>query len=145
MLHRVRDQPSGQRTASISALRGRLAEFGIVAAQRQAGLRDLRPVLGEVEDERIPPLARQVLQPSVAQIRELEAKIAGLDRRLVAMTCTDPICRSRLDVPGIGRRLPLRRRDRARCDGFPLGRHLAAWLGLVPGQQTTRGKPDRSA
>ena len=41
MLHRVRDQLIGQRTASINALRGHLAEFGIVAAQRQAGLRQL--------------------------------------------------------------------------------------------------------
>src|SRR4051794_1506393 len=41
MLHRVRDQLIGQRTATINALRGHLAELGIVAAQRQAGLRQL--------------------------------------------------------------------------------------------------------
>ena len=77
MLHRVRDQLIGQRTASINALRGHLAELGIVAAQRQAGLRQLLEALGEVEDERIPPLARELLQLLVAQIRELEAKVAG--------------------------------------------------------------------
>jgi Transposase len=43
MLHRVRDQLIGQRTATINALRGHLAELGIVAAQRQAGLRERRP------------------------------------------------------------------------------------------------------
>ena len=142
MLHRVRDQLSSQRTASISALRGHLAELGIVAAQRQAGLRQLLAVLGEVEDERIPPLAREVLQLLVAQIRELEAKIAGLDRRLVAMTRTDPICRSLLAVPGIG---PVIATAFAAtvpdATVFRSGRHLAAWLGLVPGQHTTGGKP----
>ena len=102
MLHRVRDQLIGQRTASINALRGHLAELGIVAAQRQAGLRQLLEILGEVEDERIPPLAREVLQLLVGQIRELEAKIAGLDRRLVAMTRSDATCRSLVAVPGIG-------------------------------------------
>ncbi len=142
MLHRVRDQLNSQRTASISALRGHLAELGIVAAQRQAGLRQLLAVLGEVEDERIPPLAREVLQLLVAQIRELEAKIAGLDRRLVAMTRTDPICRSLLAVPGIG---PVIATAFAAtvpdATVFRSGRHLAAWLGLVPGQHTTGGKP----
>jgi transposase len=77
MLHRVRDQLIGQRTATINALHaplradhgGRpwepgahLAELGIVAAQRQAGLRQLLEALAEVEDDRIPPLAREVLQ-----------------------------------------------------------------------------------
>ena len=100
MLHRVRDQLIGQRTATINALRGHLAELGIVAAQRQAGLRQLLEALGEVEDERIPPPAREVLQLLVAQIRELEAKIAGLDRRLIAMTRTDETCKSLVAVPG---------------------------------------------
>ncbi len=62
MLHRVRDQLIGQRTATINALRGHLAELGIVAPQRQAGLRQLLATLGELEDDRIPPLAREVLQ-----------------------------------------------------------------------------------
>jgi transposase len=102
MLHRVCDQLIGQRTATINALRGHLAELGIVAAQRQAGLRQLLAVLGELDDERIPWLAREMLQLLVAQIRELEAKIADLDRRLVAMTRTDPVCRSLAEVPGVG-------------------------------------------
>ena len=48
MLHRVRDQLIGQRTATINALRGHLAELGIVAAQRQAGLRQLLESLAEL-------------------------------------------------------------------------------------------------
>ena len=86
MLHRVRDQLIGQRTATINAVRGHLAEFGIVAAQRQAGLRQLIEVLGEVEDDRIPLLARELLQTLVAHLRDLADRIAGLDRRLVAIT-----------------------------------------------------------
>ena len=102
MLHRVRDQLVGQRTATINALRGHLAEFGIVAAQRQAGVRQLLARLAEVEDERIPPLAREVLQTLVAHLRELADQIAALDRRLVALTRNDPICRALVAVPGIG-------------------------------------------
>jgi transposase len=133
MLHRVRDQLIGQRTATINGLRGPLAELGIVAAQRQAGLRQLLEAFGALEDDRIPPVARELLQLLVAQIRELEAKTAGLDRRLVVMTRTDPVCRSLAEVPGIG---PVIATAFAAtvpdARAFRSGRHLAAWLGLVP-------------
>ena len=142
MLHRVRDQLIGQRTATINALRGHLAELGIVAAQRQAGLRQLLATLGAVEDDRIPPLARAVLQTLVAHLRDLEGKIAELDRRLVALTRSDPVCRTLAEVPGVG---PVIATAFAAtvpdADRFRSGRHCAAWLGLVPGQHATGGKP----
>jgi len=142
MLHRVRDQLMRQRTATINALRGHLAEFGIVAAQRRAGLRELLAVLGDLEDERVPPLAREVLQALVGQLRDLEGRLAELDRRLVALTRSDPVCRALAEVPGVGpviatafvATVP----DATR---FRSGRHLAAWLGLVPAQHSTGGKP----
>ena len=58
VLHRVREQLLKQRTATINALRSHLAEFGIVAARRQSGLRELLAVVADVEDRRIPPLTR---------------------------------------------------------------------------------------
>jgi len=149
MLHRVRDQLIGQRTATIPglgrrALRGHLAELGIVAAQRQAGVRELMTAVAAVEDHRVPPPAREVLQLLVAQIRELADKIAGLDRRLIAMTRTDATCRSLTTVPGIGPVIATAFAatvPEARV--FRSGRHLAAWLGLVPGQHRTAGKERR--
>src|SRR5919205_57491 len=65
MLHRVREQLLKQRTATVNALRAHLAEFGIVAAQRRTGLRELLQVLAE-------------------HLRALEERLAALDRRLVA-------------------------------------------------------------
>ena len=142
MLHRARDQLIGQRTATINALRGHLAELGIVAAQRQAGVRQLLAALAEVEDDRIPPLARDVLRPLVAQLHDLGAKIAEFDRRLVALTRSDPVCRTLSEVPGVG---PVIATAFAAtvpdADRFRSGRHLAAWLGLVPRQHATGGKP----
>jgi len=148
MLHRVRDQLIRQRAATIpglgrGALRGHLAELGIVAAQRQAGLRELMTACGEVEDHRIPP-GTEVLQLLVARIRELADTIAGLDRRLIALTRTDATCRSLTTVPGIG---PVIATAFAAtvpdARVFRSGRHLAAWLGLVPGQHRTAGKERR--
>jgi transposase len=141
MVHRVRDQLIGQRTATINALRGHLTEFGIVAAQRQAGVRQLLAILAEVEDDRIPPLAREVLQTLVAHLRDLEAKIAALDRRLVALARPDPVCRALSEVPGVG---PVIATAFAAtvpdARAFRSGRHLAAWLGLVPAQRSSGGK-----
>jgi transposase len=142
MLHRVRDQLIGQRTATINALRGHLAELGIVAAQRRAGLRELLAVIGEATDDGIPPLAREVLQVLTAQLRDLAARIAGLDRRLVALAQSDARCRSLVEVPGIGPVIAtalVATVPDARA--FRSGRHLAGWLGLVPGQHSTGGRP----
>jgi len=119
-----------------------LAEFGIVAAQRQAGGRALLAVLGDLEDGRIPPLAREVLQTLADQLRDLEGRLAELDRRLVALTRSDPLCRALAELPGVGPVIatafvaPVP--DAAR---FHSGRHLAAWLGLVPAQHSTGGTP----
>jgi transposase len=142
MLHRVRDQLIGQRTATINALRGHLTEFGIVAAQRQAGLRQLLATLGALEEDRIPPLAREVLLMLVAHLRELAERIAELDRRLVALTRSDPVCRTLAEVPGVGPVIATAFAATVpEADRFRSGRHLAAWLGLVPGQHATGGKP----
>jgi transposase len=144
MLHRVRDRLISQRTATINALRGHLAELGIVAAQRQAGVRQLLAVLGDLEDDRIPPLAREVLQMLVAQLRDLADRIAELDRRLVALTRTDPICRALVEVPGVGPVIATAVAATVpNAAAFRSGRHFAAWLGLVPRQHATGGKPRR--
>jgi transposase len=141
MLHRVRDQLIGQRTATINALRGHLTEFGIVAAQRQAGVRQLLAIIGEVEDGQIPPLAREVLQTLATHLRELESKLAELDRRLVALTRTDPVCRALSEVPGVGPVIATAFAATVPDAGaFRSGRHLAAWLGLVPRQHASGGK-----
>jgi transposase len=141
MLHRVRDQLIGQRTATINAIRGHMAEFGMVAAQRQAGMRQLLAVIGEVEDGRLPPLAQEMLQMLATHLRDLESKLAGLDRRLVALTRTDPVCRMLSEVPGVG---PVIATGVAATvpdpRAFRSGRHLAAWLGLVPRQHASGGK-----
>ena len=144
MLHRVRDQLIGQRTATINALRGHLAELGIVAAPRQAGWRPLLEALGELEDERIPPPARDVLQTLVAHLRDLADKLAELDRRLVATTRSDPICRALAEVPGVGPVIATAfAASVPEARAFACGRHLAAWLGPVPGQRGTGGQERR--
>jgi transposase len=141
MLHRVREQLLKQRTATINALRAHLAEFGIVAAQRRTGLRELLAVVGDLEDRRLPPLARELLQGLVEHLRALEERTAELDRRLVAATRDGAACERLAAVPGVG---PVIATALVAAVGnakaFTSGRHLAAWLGLVPRQHASGGK-----
>jgi transposase len=140
----VRDQLIGQRTATLNARRGQLAEFGIVAPQRRAGLRQLLTALSEVEGDRIPPLARGLLQTLVAHLRALADKLAELDRRLVALTRSDPVCRTLAEGPGVGPVIATAcAATGSDAPSFRAGRHLAAWLGLVPRQHSTGGKERR--
>jgi transposase len=141
MLHRVREQLLKQRTATINALRAHLAEFGVVAAQRQAGLRELLAVVADVEDRRLPPLARELLQGLVEHLRGLEERVAELDRRLVEAARDGAACERLAAVPGIG---PVIATALVAAVGdakaFSSGRHFAAWLGLVPRQRSSGGK-----
>jgi transposase len=141
MLHRVREQLLKQRTATVNALRAHLAEFGIVAAQRQTGLRELLAVVADVEDRRLPPLARELLQGLAEHLRALDERTAELDRRLVAMARDGAACERLAGVPGIG---PVIATALVAAVGdakaFTSGRHLAAWLGLVPRQHSSGGK-----
>ena len=96
-------------------------------------MRQLLEILAELEDERIPPLAREVLQLLVAHLRDLADKLAELDRRLVTMARTDETCRSLAEVPGVG---PVIATAFAAtvpdARAFRSGRHLAAWSGSSP-------------
>ena len=79
-----------------------MAEFGIVAAQRGAGLKDLLAIVSDLEDERLPPLARELLVDQAEHLRAIEARIADLDGRLVRQTGDDEACRRLTEAPGVG-------------------------------------------
>src|SRR5690348_11102793 len=141
MLHRVREQLLKQRTATVNAPRAHLAEFGVVAAQRRTGLRELLAVIADADDRRLPPLARELLRVLAEHLRAPGERTAELDRRLVAMARDGGACERLAGVPGIG---PVIATALAATVGdaeaFASGRHLAAWLGLVPRQHSSGGK-----
>src|SRR6516225_8702706 len=84
LLHRGRERLVRQRTGLVNALRGHLAEFGVIAPQ---GLRNVGKLIAIVRDEgdaRLPDLARQVLQVLAAQIEQLEVAVAAIEKQLMA-------------------------------------------------------------
>jgi transposase len=139
MMHRARELLVRQRTQLINAVRGHLAEFGLVEAQ---GPWNVPRLLASMqEDRRVPELARQVLQLLAAQLDEVAKRIVELDARIAAWHKANPVSRRLATIPGIG---PLIATAIAATvpdpDVFRNGREFAAWLGLVPRQTSTGGK-----
>ena len=85
MLHRVRALLIRQRTMLINALRGHLAEFGIIVAQGISRIRELIKLMtDESPDAGLPPLARRALAPLVDQLLDLQPRIRALEAELLA-------------------------------------------------------------
>ncbi len=140
MLHSARELLISQRTALINALRGHFAELGIVAPQ---GARNVRQLIAILDDEQHSPQAvRVALVPLAAALTEMEAQIATLDKAILAAHRNNDVSIRLATVPGIGPVI-------ATCLSasvsdpklFAGGREFAAWLGLVPRQHSTGGKP----
>jgi transposase len=142
-LHRVRDRLVGQRTALINQLRAVLLERGVVAPR---GRRKLEQQLAAMaQEEGGMPLGarmRDLVEDMRAEWRELDRRIGVLDDEFAALAKADEAARRLATIPGIGV-LSATALVAATGDGrtFARGRDLAAWLGLVPRQATTGGKP----
>src|SRR5438128_4336315 len=102
LLHRGREQLVRQRTMLVNALRAHLAEFGMVAAQGLRNVGELIAIVRDDGDTRLPDVARQVLQVLAAQLEQIEAAIAALERQLLAWHKTNPVSQRLASIPGIG-------------------------------------------
>jgi transposase len=141
VIHRVREMLMRQRGQLIKALRGHLAEFGVVAPQGAGRISDLTARLADPGDDMIPAMARAVLQVLVEQLRATERRTDELDQRLHEEAARNEACRRLSTIPGIG---PITATALAAtitdAKAFASGRHLAAWLGLVPRQYSSGGR-----
>jgi transposase len=138
LLHRGREQLVRQRTMLVNALRAHLAEFGMVAAQGLRNVGELIAIIRDDGDKRLPDVARQVLRVLANQIEQIEA---ALERQLLAWHKTNAVSQRLATIPGIG---PIIATAIATMVADPKvfrsGREFAAWLGLVPRQNSSGGK-----
>ena len=141
MLHRVRLILSRQRTQLSNALRAHLAEFGVVAPIGRNGIDQLLDVIADEADERVPADARVCLEMLAAQLRMVKAQILENDRRILASARETELGRRLMEIPGVG---PLLASAIVATVPDPAifrsGRNLAAWIGLVPRQNSSGGK-----
>jgi transposase len=141
-LHRARDRLVGQRTALTNQMRSILLERGITVPQ---GARKLREALAELSTGAVPVVSARIgrlLADMAEQWRQLDERITAFDEEFAGMARNDPAARRLATIPGIG---VLNATALVAAIGsgetFGRGRDLAAWLGLVPRQATTGGKP----
>ena len=141
MLHRTRHLFIRQRTTLINALRAHLAELGIVAGVGRNGLERLLETVKDHGDERVPAEARECLIALSAQLEMVKRQILEADRRILAWHRSSEVSRRLDDIPGVG---PLIATALVASvpdpHAFKSGRDLAAWIGLVPRQNSTGGK-----
>src|SRR6202453_3403822 len=142
-LHRSRDRLVGERTALINQLRAILLERGYVAPQ---GKRKLEQFLSVLMDEQggadLSPRIALLVADARAQWAELDRRISAFDTEFVHWVKENEEARRLTTIPGIGAIVASALVAAiGQAESFDRGRDLAAWLGLVPRQFTTGGKP----
>jgi transposase len=142
MLHRSRDLLVRQRTQLINALRAHLAEIGLVAATGVDGLKSLLAIVREAgKAGELPSPMRQALQALIDQLAALQEQIGTLERGIHVQHRASEASQRLETIPGIGvigaTAIAATITDPS---AFRSGRELAAWIGLVPRQNSTGGK-----
>jgi transposase len=139
MLHKDRELLVKQRTMSVNALRGHLAEFGIVVAK---GIENVDPLLALARDDAVlPEVAAQAVELAASRLSDLDQAIAATEKAISSASAENANSRLLDQVPGIG---PLIASVIAASvpdpSVFKSGRDFSAWLGLTPGQNSSGGK-----
>lgn len=141
MQHRMRDLLLRQRTQTINALRAHLAELGVTAAQGREGLKDLLAIVADERDKRLPISARISLVVLAAQLQALQTFIRSIEKRIMAQHRASQESKRLATIPGIGvvgaTAIAATITDPKM---FRSGRDFAAWIGLVPREDSTGGK-----
>lgn len=140
-VHRLREGWKEERTACINRIRGLLAEFGLVFAQRPEVLRAALPGVLDDGINELPDIARLALQRALLHWIELDVHLAWCDERLNAHARSDARAHAVMQLPGIG---PVTASALAASvddlGQFDDARQFGAWLGLTPSQNSSGGK-----
>ncbi len=141
MLHKTRQLLVRQRTMLSNAIRAHLAEFGIIAPKGRQGVATLLEVLESEDDHQIPAFAQFSLTALAGQYRALLAEIKLLERSLHAWHRKSDVSRRLAEIPGVGPLVASALTASVADPGiFSSGRGMAAWIGLVPKEDSTGGK-----
>jgi len=141
-LHRAREQAVKNRTAQSNQIRGLLMEYGIVLGKGVARLRKALPEVLEDADNSLSDMFRELLCGLADELRRLDERIAAYDMQIKHLSTESYACQRLMTIPGVG---PMTATALAASVGdakaFANGREMSAWLGLVPRQCSTGGKP----
>lgn len=141
-LHRVRSRLVSRRTATINQIRAFLIEQNITVRTGAGALRNsLLAILQNRKDE-ISPRMNDIIVGLYGDWLWLDQRIDSLTSQIEKISRTEDNCARLMTVPGIG---PMISTAMVAAIGmgeaFDRGRDFGAWLGLVPRQYSTGGKP----
>lgn len=141
LVFRTRDLLVRQRTQTINAIRGHMAEFGWVAPRGPSWVMLLGDLIEEEIGASLPEGARNMFRVMLSMLEEFDRQIAALDKEIARRAREDEVARRLMTIPGIG---PVTATAIAalapEAETFRRGRDFAAWLGLTPRQKSTGGK-----
>jgi transposase len=130
-----------QRTQVINAMRAHLAELGIVAAQGRDGIKELLKIIASEEDARLPVDAHASLVVLAAGLQAVQTMIGSIEKRIMVQHRSNEASQRLETIPGIG--VIAATAIAATVPDpkvFGSGRDFAAWIGLVPREDSTGGK-----
>src|SRR5690348_13639119 len=140
VLHRTRHLFIRQQTSVINAIRAHCAEFGIVAPVGRRGVEELLNVIAN--EKRVPEIARACLSALGDQLRRIKEQILEFDRMIRVWHRSCETCRRLDEIPGVGPALATALvASIAEPRTFRSGRDFSAWIGLVPKQSSSGGRP----
>lgn len=140
MVLKTRDLFVRQKTQTINALRGHLAEYGVIAPQGTAHVAKLKVAL-EDPDSGLPPGVVALGKMLMMQIAEIQARIDGLTKEIDRRARADETTSRLMTIPGIGSITATALSALSPPpETYRNGRGFAAWMGLTPNQASTGGK-----
>jgi len=140
VIHRTRMTLMRHRI-ELSTIRAHMAEFGLIAPIGRMGLQGLIEIVRDEADERVPASARICLKLLADQLDLVNRQALETDRLILASARATEVGRRLMAVPGVG---PVLASAMVASvpdpHAFKTGRNLAAWIGLVPKQNSSGGK-----
>jgi len=141
VLHRSRDLLMRQRTMILNAIRAHFAEFGIIAAQGPRKVVELVSRLHDDDSLGLPDVVRSALLALAVQLDSLADEVRQIERRLMAWHRQNAASQRLKTIPGVGILTATALAASVPDPSvFKSGRQFAAYLGLVPRQNSSGGK-----
>ena len=141
MLHRSRQLLVRQRTMLSNAIRGHMAELGVISAKGRNGTAELLKIIANETNDCIPAAAQFSLDVLARQYAATTAEIGVIEKRIHAWHRSCEESQRLEEIPGIGPIVATALvAEVGDWKAFSSGRNLAAWIGLVPKQHSTGGK-----
>lgn len=140
-IHRIRERRVKERTALLNQIRGLLAEHGVVIPLKRNAVSQALPRILEDADNGLTALAREFVADLYEELRMLGISVDKYDAKIERLFRENPVCQRLAKVEGVGPVTATALVAAGDARAFQNGRQMAAWLGLVPRQYSSGGKP----